>query len=148
MSHRIKRFAAFAIFALFYHFAAVDSILGFYRHQTDTKTSTATTRSSLSEVTVLVSTFAISMNFYTALSYVPVHLRASPSLRPATKAQLTAPKTAKRCTSKHSGNQGKPYVSRGLRASTCRILSEIRLEVHDVGGARSSSLAETIVPWW
>lgn len=37
MSHRIKRFAAFAIFALFYHFAAVDSILGFYRHQTDTK---------------------------------------------------------------------------------------------------------------
>ncbi len=47
MSHRIKRFAAFAIFACFYHFAAVDSILGFYRHQTDTKTTTATTRLSL-----------------------------------------------------------------------------------------------------
>jgi hypothetical protein len=37
MSHRIREFAAFAIFALFYHIAAVDSILGFYRHQTDTK---------------------------------------------------------------------------------------------------------------
>ena len=37
MSHRIKRFAAFAIFALFYLVSAVDSILGFYRHQTDTK---------------------------------------------------------------------------------------------------------------
>src|SRR5580693_8898027 len=57
MSHRIRRFAAFAIFARFYLVAAVDSILGFYRHQTDTKTSTATTRTSLSEVTVLVSTF-------------------------------------------------------------------------------------------
>src|ERR1700723_3146375 len=57
MSHRIKRFAAFAIFARFYLVAAVDSILGFYRHQTDTKTSTATTRSSLPEETVLVSTF-------------------------------------------------------------------------------------------
>jgi hypothetical protein len=57
MSHRIKRFAAFAIFARFYLVAAVDSILGFYRHQADTKTSTATTKSSLSEVTVLVSTF-------------------------------------------------------------------------------------------
>jgi hypothetical protein len=32
-----RHFAAFAIFALFYQFAAVDSILGFYRHQTDTK---------------------------------------------------------------------------------------------------------------
>ena len=37
MSHRIKRFAAFAIFALFYLVAAVDLILGIYRHQTDTK---------------------------------------------------------------------------------------------------------------
>ena len=33
MSHRIKRFAAFAIFASFYLFAAVDSILGFGGHQ-------------------------------------------------------------------------------------------------------------------
>jgi hypothetical protein len=48
MSHRIKRFAAFAIFALFYHFAAVDSILGLGGHhvdtKVDTKTTTATTR--------------------------------------------------------------------------------------------------------
>jgi hypothetical protein len=34
MSHRIKRFAAFAIF---YHFAAVDSILGLGGHHVDTK---------------------------------------------------------------------------------------------------------------
>ena len=40
MSHRIKRFAAFAIFALFYHFAAVDSILGFRGHHVDTKVDT------------------------------------------------------------------------------------------------------------
>jgi hypothetical protein len=33
MSHRIKRFAAFAIFASFYLFAAVDSILDFGGHQ-------------------------------------------------------------------------------------------------------------------
>jgi hypothetical protein len=37
MSHRIKRFVAFAIFAIFYLVATVDSILGFHRHQTDTK---------------------------------------------------------------------------------------------------------------
>jgi hypothetical protein len=37
MSHRIKRFAAFAIFALFYHFAAVDSILDLGGHHVDTK---------------------------------------------------------------------------------------------------------------
>ena len=42
MSHRIKRFAAFAIFALFYHFAAVDSILGFGGHHVDTKLDTKT----------------------------------------------------------------------------------------------------------
>jgi hypothetical protein len=35
MSHRIKRFAAFA---LFYHFAAVDSILDLGGHHVDTKT--------------------------------------------------------------------------------------------------------------
>ena len=40
MSHRIKRFAAFAIFALFYHFAAVDSILGFRGHHVDTTVDT------------------------------------------------------------------------------------------------------------
>src|ERR1700679_3085898 len=40
MSHRIKRFAAFAIFALFYHFAAVDSILGLGGHHVDTKVDT------------------------------------------------------------------------------------------------------------
>ena len=40
MSHKIREFIAFAIFALFYHFAAVDSILGFYRHQIDTKEDT------------------------------------------------------------------------------------------------------------
>jgi len=61
MSHRIKRFAAFAIFALFYHFAAVDSILGLGGHhvdtKVDTKTTTATTRLSLPEENVLVSTF-------------------------------------------------------------------------------------------
>ena len=53
MSHRIKRFSAFAIFALFYHFAAVDSILGFGGHhvdtKVDTKTATATTEISLSD---------------------------------------------------------------------------------------------------
>src|SRR5208337_267605 len=42
MSHRIKRFAAFAIFALFYHFAAVDSILSFGGHHVDTKVDTKT----------------------------------------------------------------------------------------------------------
>ena len=61
MSHRIKRFAAFAIFAIFYHFAAVDSILTLGGHhvdtKVDTKTITATTRSILPEETVLVSTF-------------------------------------------------------------------------------------------
>jgi hypothetical protein len=40
MSHRIKRFSAFAIFALFYHFAAVDSILGLGGHHVDTKVDT------------------------------------------------------------------------------------------------------------
>jgi hypothetical protein len=53
MSHRIKRFAAFAIFARFYHFAAVDSIPGLFGHQMDTKldtkTTTATTKTSLSD---------------------------------------------------------------------------------------------------
>jgi hypothetical protein len=39
MSHRIKHFAAFAIFAFFYLVAAVDSVLGFDRHQTDTKST-------------------------------------------------------------------------------------------------------------
>jgi hypothetical protein len=61
MSHRIKRFAAFAIFALFYHFAAVDSILGLGGHHVDTKVDTkiiaATTESSLSDEADLVSTF-------------------------------------------------------------------------------------------
>jgi len=42
MSHRIKRFAAFAIFALFYHFVAVDSILGLGGHHVDTKVDTKT----------------------------------------------------------------------------------------------------------
>jgi len=55
MSRRIKRFAAFAIFALFYHFAAVDSILGLSGHhvdtKVDTKTATATTVVSLPEET-------------------------------------------------------------------------------------------------
>ena len=63
MSHRIKRFAAFAIFALFYHFAAVDSISGLGGHhvdtKVDTKTITATTRLSLPEENVLVSTFPV-----------------------------------------------------------------------------------------
>ena len=53
MSHRIKRFSAVAIFALFYLFAAVDSILGFGGHhvdtKVDTKTATATTEISLSD---------------------------------------------------------------------------------------------------
>jgi hypothetical protein len=53
MSHRIKRFAAFAIFASFYLFAAVDSILGFGGHHVDTKVdtkiTTATTELSLSD---------------------------------------------------------------------------------------------------
>ena len=48
ISHRIKRFAAFAIFALFYHFAAVDSILGLgghqNRHRNDRIKSTRTSR--------------------------------------------------------------------------------------------------------
>ena len=57
MSHRIKRFAAFAIFALFYHFVAVDSILASVDTKVDPKTITATTRSSLPEENVLVSTF-------------------------------------------------------------------------------------------
>ena len=40
MSHRIKRFAAFAIFALFYHFAVVDSISRLSGHHVDTKVDT------------------------------------------------------------------------------------------------------------
>ena len=63
MSHRIKRFAAFAIFALFYHFAAVDSILGFGGHHVDTKVDTKIShrnnKSSLSDETDLVSTFPV-----------------------------------------------------------------------------------------
>jgi hypothetical protein len=66
MSHRIKRFAAFAIFALFYHFAAVDSILGLGGHhvdtKVDTKTATATTRSSLSDETGFGVQFALSQS--------------------------------------------------------------------------------------
>ena len=42
MSHRIKRFAAFAIFAFFYPFAALDSISGLFGHQVDTKLDTKT----------------------------------------------------------------------------------------------------------
>jgi hypothetical protein len=42
MSHRIKRFAAFAIFARFYLVAAVDSILGLGGHHVDTKVDTKT----------------------------------------------------------------------------------------------------------
>jgi hypothetical protein len=57
MSHRIKRFSAFAIFVSFYLFAAVDSILGFGGHhvdtKVDTKTGTATTEVSLSDEQVL-----------------------------------------------------------------------------------------------
>jgi hypothetical protein len=53
MSHRIKLFAAFAIFARFYHFAVVDSISGLFGHQMDTKLdtkiTTATTKTSLSD---------------------------------------------------------------------------------------------------
>ena len=53
MSHRIKRLAAFAIFARFYLVAALDSISGLFGHQVDTKldtkTITATTESSLSD---------------------------------------------------------------------------------------------------
>jgi hypothetical protein len=53
ISHRIKRFAAFAIFASFYLFATVDSISGLFGHQMDTKldtkTITATTKTSLSD---------------------------------------------------------------------------------------------------
>ena len=45
MSHRIKRFAAFAIFASFYLFVAVDS-------KVDTKTTIATTGLSLSDGSV------------------------------------------------------------------------------------------------
>jgi hypothetical protein len=44
MSHRIKRFAAFATFALFYHFAAEGSILGFRGHHVDTKVDTKTSQ--------------------------------------------------------------------------------------------------------
>jgi hypothetical protein len=40
MSHRIKRFAAFAIFASFYLFAVVDSTLGSGGHHVDTKVDT------------------------------------------------------------------------------------------------------------
>jgi hypothetical protein len=53
MSHRIKRFAAVAVFAHFYLFAAMDSISGLFGHQmdtkVDTKTITATTKLSLSD---------------------------------------------------------------------------------------------------
>ena len=42
MSHRIKRFAAFAIFAFFYHFAALDSNSGLGGHHVDTKVDTKT----------------------------------------------------------------------------------------------------------
>lgn len=64
MSHRIKRLAAFAIFARFYLVAAVDSILGFYRHQTDTKKTPkpppATTESSLPDQAEFGVQFALS----------------------------------------------------------------------------------------
>ena len=40
MSHRIKRFAAFAIFALFYRFGGVNSISARFGHQIDTKPDT------------------------------------------------------------------------------------------------------------
>jgi hypothetical protein len=40
MSHRIKRFAEFAIFALFYRFVVLDSISGLFGHQVDTKLDT------------------------------------------------------------------------------------------------------------
>ena len=39
-SHRIKRFAAFAIFARFYLFVALDSISNLFGHQMDTKQDT------------------------------------------------------------------------------------------------------------
>ena len=54
ISHRIKRFAVFRFLASFYLFAAADSILGFGGHhvdtKVDTKTNTATTEPSLSDV--------------------------------------------------------------------------------------------------
>jgi hypothetical protein len=60
MSHRIKRFAALAIFALFYRFAAVDSILGSpwtpCGHQGGHQENQAATRLSLAEDGGLVST--------------------------------------------------------------------------------------------
>jgi hypothetical protein len=63
MSHRIKRFAAFAIFASFYLFAVVDSISGFFGHQMDTKLDTKFVRRngflSLSKIARLVSTFPV-----------------------------------------------------------------------------------------
>ena len=49
MSHRIKRFAVFAIFASFYLFAVVDSISGLFGHQMDTKFSNSTTKNSLTD---------------------------------------------------------------------------------------------------
>jgi hypothetical protein len=53
MSHRIKRFVAFAILALFYHFAARGLNFG---ASVDTKSVNATTGSSLSDDVNLVST--------------------------------------------------------------------------------------------
>jgi hypothetical protein len=53
----MKRFAVFSIFASFYLFAAVDSISVFFGDQMDTKldtkTTTATTKSSLADEQVL-----------------------------------------------------------------------------------------------
>ena len=46
----MKRFAAFAIFALFYHFAAVDSILGLGGHHVDTKVDTKTITATTSSI--------------------------------------------------------------------------------------------------
>ena len=63
MSHRIKRFAAFAIFASFYLFAVVDSISGLLGHQMDTKLDTKFVRRngflSLSKIARLVSMFPV-----------------------------------------------------------------------------------------
>jgi hypothetical protein len=59
MSHRIKRFAEIAIFASFYLFAVVDSILGFRGHHVDTKSVQPNDFFSLPKIARLVSLFRL-----------------------------------------------------------------------------------------
>jgi hypothetical protein len=49
MSHRIKAFVALAIFTLFYHLAALDSVSGLLDTKLELKSANPTTKFSLSD---------------------------------------------------------------------------------------------------